>query len=78
MTGTFINNYEVRDRKLKPLVIRSTAQKPQKLEANIIVETTTSKTVFFVKKNNLATKFYHPNFTVKSIFGIFDRQFGKI
>ena len=45
-----MNNYEVRDKKLKPLVIRSTVKKQQQLGANIIVETTTSKTVFFVKK----------------------------
>ena len=39
-TGTFLNNYDVRDRKLKLLLIRSTVQKRQKLEENNIVETT--------------------------------------
>ena len=37
---TFSNNYDVRDRNLKPLEICSTVRKRQKLRENNIVETT--------------------------------------
>ena len=40
-TGTFLNNYDVLDRNLKPLVIGSTVGKRAKCEENTIVETTT-------------------------------------
>ena len=39
-TGTFLNNYDVIDRKLKPFVTYSTVQKWEKLKENTIVETT--------------------------------------
>ena len=39
--GTFLNNYDVRVRKLKPCVICSTVGKGAKWEENTIVETTT-------------------------------------
>ena len=39
-TGTFLNNYDVRDRKSKPLLIGSTVGKSEKWQENNIVETT--------------------------------------
>ena len=39
-TGTFLNNYDVRDRKLKFLLTCSIVGKPEKWMANTIVETT--------------------------------------
>ena len=39
-TGTFLNNYDVRDRKSKPLLIGSTVGKREKWQENNIVETT--------------------------------------
>ena len=39
-TGTFLNNYDIIDRKLKPLLIGSTVGKQEKWEENTTVETT--------------------------------------
>ena len=40
LTGTFLNNYDVSDRKPKPLLTCSTVGKWEKLKENTIVETT--------------------------------------
>ena len=40
-TGTFLNNYDVINRKLKPLLIRWTVGKQAKKTPDIIVKTTT-------------------------------------
>ena len=40
LTGTFLNNYDVRDRKLKPLVIRLTVRKRATRTWDTIVKTT--------------------------------------
>ena len=39
-TGTFFDNYDVKDRKLQPLIIRSTVENRAKRTPDIIVETT--------------------------------------
>ena len=42
-TGTFLKNYDVRDRKLKPLLLGSTVGKREKWEENNFIETTNQK-----------------------------------
>ena len=45
LTGTFLNNYDVIERKLQPLLIHSTVGKRAKRMPNTIVETTQIKTL---------------------------------
>ena len=61
-TGTFLNNYDVMDRSLKPLVIYSTVGKREKREENAIVETTKDSRQFtsndVIAGNGRILKFY--------------------